>query len=259
MCMCIKKHRRLHFYSESSCLQDTSYGGQPNNAPALEKPYFDCLRRMDRTPMASWPSLMTILASAICFALFGSSGDVLLFASAGIWQLRSTIINHLLVASQPWPKIGLAVVVLSAGIYVSWISRHLAGPSPPWKGHGKVMLLPCRTTHSRLFPKKHSFSYSYLVAGIPVGWEGSAGTMVSTSNASQEAFTASSPRGRSWYHVDARDHLERGSGHLGLRGKLDAYLKSQVCASVLRFHSSESTTNGSFRGLILQSTHMHTW
>ncbi len=101
-----------------------------------------------------------------------------------------------------------------------------------WKGPGKVLLFPCRTTHSRLFPKKHSFSYSYLVVGIPVGWEGTAGGMVSVGENSGLGFSSwfslKSCAGNGWYSVDAGDYLERGNSGLGLRGKLDAYLRSQV-------------------------------
>lgn len=94
-----------------------------------------------------------------------------------------------------------------------------------WTGHGRVLLFPSKTTHSRFFPKKHSFVYSYLVVGIPVGWEGVCGGMVSLSS-SEEPWLSRLRRG--WFHVDPADYLHRGDRHLGLRGKLDAYLRSQV-------------------------------
>jgi len=68
-----------------------------------------------------------------------------------------------------------------------------------------------------MFPKKHSFSYSYLFVGIPVGWSGCCGSLLS----------ADASKKRGWLHVDPVDFLARGDGHLGLRGKLDAYLESQ--------------------------------
>ena len=43
----------------------------------------------------------------------------------------------------------------------------------------KPLLFPSRTSHMRLFPKNHSFSYSYLLVGIPVGWRGSTGSLIS--------------------------------------------------------------------------------
>lgn len=81
----------------------------------------------------------------------------------------------------------------------------------------RPVILPCRTTHSRVFPQKHSFSYSYLFVGIHVGWVGCSGNLLSADNSST----------RGWWHVDPADYLARGDGHLGLRGKLDVYLRSQ--------------------------------
>ncbi|KAK0376092.1 hypothetical protein CLIM01_06563 [Colletotrichum limetticola] len=95
----------------------------------------------------------------------------------------------------------------------------------------KPLLIPCTTTHRRTFPEKHAFVYSYLVVGIPVGWKGNYGGMVScdVDEAGWLSWFSLAPRtaGRAWFHVDPADYLERGNGHLGLRGKLDAYLTSQ--------------------------------
>ena len=92
-----------------------------------------------------------------------------------------------------------------------------------WHGPGKVLLFPCRTSHSRKFPQKHSFSYSYLAVGVPVGFEGNTGGMVSV-----VASDKSKPGSRGWFTVDAEDHLERGKPKLGLREKLHDYLRAQV-------------------------------
>jgi hypothetical protein len=102
-----------------------------------------------------------------------------------------------------------------------------------WDGPGKVLLFPCRTSHSRVFPKRHSFSYSYFTVGIPVDFEGHAGGMVSVGAKGNPGllswFLSASPRG--WFTVDAGDYLERGKSELGLRGKLDVYLRAQVSLS----------------------------
>ncbi|KAI4866740.1 hypothetical protein F4820DRAFT_457416 [Hypoxylon rubiginosum] len=90
---------------------------------------------------------------------------------------------------------------------------------PAWDGPGRPLLFPCQTTHTRFFPKKHSFSYSYLLVGIPIGWTGAAGGMISNDEHNTGV--------KGWYSINAADYLERGNGHLGLRGKLDAYLESQ--------------------------------
>ncbi|MCJ1469592.1 hypothetical protein MMC07_008227 [Pseudocyphellaria aurata] len=82
-----------------------------------------------------------------------------------------------------------------------------------------------------MFPKKHSFSYSYLFVGIPVGWHGSLGSLLSADlegcHTETEKIKPSQLQRRSWFHVEAADYLERGHHDLGLKGKLDVYLKSQ--------------------------------
>ncbi|QIW94623.1 hypothetical protein AMS68_000141 [Peltaster fructicola] len=82
-------------------------------------------------------------------------------------------------------------------------------PLPP-------LLIPSRTTHSRFVPKKHSFSYSYLFVGVPVGVTGRFGSALSVDCAK-----------RGWFHVDAADHLSRATSTKTLSEKLSAYLHSQ--------------------------------
>ena len=94
-------------------------------------------------------------------------------------------------------------------------SQHLAQQSiderllPP-------LLIPSRTTHFRLFPKKHAFSYSYLFVGIPVGVRGRVSNALSVD--SQQS---------SWFNIRCEDYLTRGNGHLGLAEKLKRYLHSE--------------------------------
>lgn len=85
---------------------------------------------------------------------------------------------------------------------------------------GRPVLIKCKTTHRRIFPKKHAFAYSYLVAGIPVGWNGRTGGILAVD-------IPRSQRG-AWFEVKSEDHLHRGGLDIGLRGKLNAYLSSQV-------------------------------
>ncbi|KAF3761053.1 hypothetical protein M406DRAFT_267821 [Cryphonectria parasitica EP155] len=118
----------------------------------------------------------------------------------------------------------LQCAVFIAAVFLFCRSVLATKNTPGWTGQGKVLLFPCKTTHSRFFPKKHSFDYSYLVVGIPVGWEGISGGLVSSSSKKQSWF--SSPK-KGWYHVNSEDYLYRGDGHLSLRDKLDVYLKSQ--------------------------------
>lgn len=95
------------------------------------------------------------------------------------------------------------------------LSTHGAEPSLDFAL--EPLLIPSKTTHTRLFPKAHSFGYSYLLVGIPVGWKGCSGSMLS----------AGSGTSRGWFHVSAENHLERTTPGLSLREKLDHFLISQ--------------------------------
>ncbi|KAM0714793.1 hypothetical protein Q7P37_009257 [Cladosporium fusiforme] len=78
------------------------------------------------------------------------------------------------------------------------------------------LLIPSKTTHSRIFPQKHSFSYSYLFVGVPVGMVGRSSHALSVDGVPS-----------SWFNIRARDYLFRGSEDLSLSEKLQAYLESQ--------------------------------
>ncbi|KAK1750608.1 cyclopropane-fatty-acyl-phospholipid synthase [Echria macrotheca] len=163
------------------------------------------------------------------FALFARLPDVALLAIFSLFRNRQLIADNVEIPSLQ----GTATVVggsLLIAFLVSLCSRILKrGSDQGWEGPGKVLLFPCRTTHSRLFPKKHSFSYSYLVVGVPVDWKGNAGGIVSLgqprSKYSWLSFLSGS--GNGWYDINPGDYLERGRAELGLRGKLDVYLQSQ--------------------------------
>ena len=91
----------------------------------------------------------------------------------------------------------------------------------------KPMLFPSRTTHTRLFPKVHSFSYSYLYAGIPIGWTGSAGTLLSADPMIGSKTVETRSVERTWFNVEGQDYLQRGHHPDGLAGKLKDYLRLQ--------------------------------
>ena len=108
------------------------------------------------------------------------------------------------------------------------------------RGHSlltRPVFIPGRTNHIRLFPTKHAFSYSYLLVGIPVGWKGSAGRMLSVDLQSRSQESGSDgkrqegKRRSTWFSVEAEHYLNRGDPHEGLDGRLKAYLRSQVSGS----------------------------
>ncbi|KAI9722161.1 MAG: hypothetical protein M1828_004843 [Chrysothrix sp. TS-e1954] len=78
-------------------------------------------------------------------------------------------------------------------------------------------IIPGCTSHTRLFPKFHSFTYPYLLVGIPVVPGGFQGSMLSVDVLSWWR--------RGWLSVEARDHLGRGNNVKGLHGKVVDHLK----------------------------------
>jgi hypothetical protein len=108
-------------------------------------------------------------------------------------------------------------MVLKRGSLVQWFGvLQLVEKEWPQPDLRPVMI-PCRTTHARLFPAKHSFSYSYLFVGVPVGWTGRADTILSANCRSGPLDGANL---RTWFTVKAEDYLKRGTHPDGLRGKL---------------------------------------
>lgn len=91
------------------------------------------------------------------------------------------------------------------------------------------VIIPGRTTHTRLFPKAHKFSYPYLLVAVPVGLRGNINCLLSLDedtknlNAWQRWAMLATP-----YKVDGQDYLERQECAGGLRGKLNCFLKSKV-------------------------------
>ncbi|KAI1773462.1 hypothetical protein F4818DRAFT_110435 [Hypoxylon cercidicola] len=153
------------------------------------------------------------------YMIFGSLGDVVLLTAWLLWARGALVLKFLeTFNSQLFIRAAtVAIVALASFTYLR--HRNRAAELPAWNGPGRPLLFPCGTTHTRFFPEKHSFSYSYLLVGIPVGWTGVAGGMISNDEHNTGA--------NGWYRINAADYLERGNGHLGLRGKLDAYLESQ--------------------------------
>ncbi|OWP01756.1 hypothetical protein B2J93_2348 [Marssonina coronariae] len=78
---------------------------------------------------------------------------------------------------------------------------------------------------------KHSFAYSYLLVGIPVGWQGSVGGMISVDSDEKPRtwFQWLSVMGNTgaWFTINGDDYLERGHVEGGLDGKWRRYLEGQ--------------------------------
>jgi hypothetical protein len=182
----------------------------------------------------TWLLPYSIAMSLPIAVLCGVAGAGDVATVMGVIMLRNwTLVRDILWMLDLRPVFGLArgvgavILLINASKLWKYLSdqRSSTQPVSASKNDGpKPMLWPSRTSHARFFPKTHSFSYSYLLVGIPIGWKGSAGGMV----AADQALVQNASR--SWYNVNAGDHLDRGYGHLGLDGKLKRYLESQVLA-----------------------------
>lgn len=151
-----------------------------------------------------------------------ADGDAFIMAGVDMWYAVKTstsgygpltliFCGHLLL---------LVVITLYAKGFTKWRLLAKTGGSnssrkqlpQPW---AKPAVIPGRTNHIRFSPQKHSFSYSYLLVGVPVGWSGRAGFLsVESSNLGLLS-------------VKARDYLGRDDGDKSLREKLNDYLRSQ--------------------------------
>jgi hypothetical protein len=181
---------------------------------------------------ASWPPIL--LAGLAFYGLFGTWLDTVLLIVITAWNNKSAILERVPDGTQEVIRNGLVGLPgLITGFLVFQIMRFLLVRPEDTKprGVGKPLFIPCITTHTRLFPKKHSFRYSYLTVGVPVDWNGHAGGMIS-SGTQNENYVSSMlsllHRSKAWFDVDPGDYLWRGQGELGLRGKLDAYLTDEV-------------------------------
>lgn len=85
------------------------------------------------------------------------------------------------------------------------------------------LILRGRLSHTRLFPKFHSFSYSYLMVGIPIR---------SCKSNWLLSVDVTDWWSRGWLRVDASDHLDRSNNEKSISEKLDQYLESKVSRQV---------------------------
>ena len=169
--------------------------------------------------------LLYTVATALYLVLRGDVRNVVLVAGIFCWKQHAelyTLIHNLH---------ALKYLVLMAGSPIVFRSllRHSRSFFLERGGSSVEQAQPClitgKTTHRRLFPQKHSFSYSYLLVGIPVGIRGNYQDMISIDCPTNSGLFST---GKAWYDVNAGDYLSRGAHELGLRGKLDTFLKSQV-------------------------------
>ena len=191
---------------------------------------------------ALWPLILpfSFLSFLIRFVYGGSRArsDIKLIIFVSVWKYRKHLEDAAAaIAAQLLERASLAYLVglifcLSCVFYKYTGKASVKGETTEDNCYGwdalflKPLLFPCRTSHTRLFPQKHSFSYSYLLVGIPIGWRGSVGSVLSADLIPIEGKGLGVQNG--WYSVKGADYLHRGYDARGLHGKLDSYLKTQV-------------------------------
>ncbi|KAH7395750.1 hypothetical protein BKA64DRAFT_68736 [Cadophora sp. MPI-SDFR-AT-0126] len=184
--------------------------------------------RANRVWHGSHQSFVAFNAIIIFYSLFGNRLDLVYNIAIFAFLSRSALYSYLLWAFPSGLFICISIIVALAGFLVLPLRET---PTTAWKGPERPYLIPCRTTHSRLVPVKHSFSYSYLTVGIPVGQKGSVNGMISVDEHSYSPLGTKFPLGElfacSWFSIRASDHLQRGHEELDLRQKLDLYLDSE--------------------------------
>ncbi|TVY86113.1 hypothetical protein LAWI1_G008435 [Lachnellula willkommii] len=180
--------------------------------------------------IASSPALIALGL----FSYFGTSTDLVMFFLFTVIRKQYAVLDFL--DKFVNPAIVIYIISASAALLIPLqILRLYAGLNACSSSTNdfptKPMFFPCRTAHTRMFPTKHSFSYSYLLAGIPVGWGGSTGGMLSSDVENKPvswyrrlfSLRPYSP----WFTVNGDDYFERGHVKGGLEEKLQNYLHSQ--------------------------------
>lgn len=163
--------------------------------------------------------------------------DARWIAAFGLWNYRDYCKEFIIHSAgsiySDYTSLACKALILSSSFLALWFSSSNLGrkersskiADPFVTDFLKPLIFPCRTTHARFFPKKHSFSYSYLLVGIPIGWRGAIGSFLSADETDSQSCARQ--RQRAWFSVNAEDYLQRGSDVDGLKGKLRSFLASQ--------------------------------
>lgn len=181
---------------------------------------------------------VTRLLPIAAISVYGNRIDSVVLIAYKMWKDWKFVQAHLrqLTLQVNFHLVFVLASLLATFLVLLQVQRCIKGFQEPSTDEGKFiakpMLFPSRTAHTRFFPKKNSFSYPYIVVGVPVGWKGTIGGMLSVDlprdNQSLLQRLFSFKPWSSWYTVDADDHLARGHVEGGLEEKLHHYLLSQV-------------------------------
>jgi hypothetical protein len=184
-----------------------------------------------------WWYVFTILTTAWVYFALAKRLDILLTLGFVAWKhasVMASLVSHIKSRYITDVAFGIGATFL-VGCYVSrWTFPRKVNPST---STAHPLLIPSRITHHRFYPKKHSFSYPYLVVCIPIGVSDNAsGILFANIHGPWSWFTHLFGL-RALFDVCPADHLQCKQSDNGLRGKLEAYLESEVCCAPLQSKS----------------------
>jgi DUF1365 family protein len=150
--------------------------------------------------------------------------DLWLFGGVQLYQVMQSQHNStklFLLLKSLGTTLGLVIIVVLVVLSILALSRQPNSRKlKTWRPVRCTQPLfhRCRTTHSRVFPTPHSFSYSYLQVSVPVAFQNNRGRMFSIG------------QGQRWslFRIDPLDYLERHCEMTSLEERLGSYLESQV-------------------------------
>lgn len=165
--------------------------------------------------------------------------DTLLFGGVISLLLRQSIIDALFkrrsASIKDTESLATATTVTIVALTACWYIKGMVIESHPeeveqlptgsrtWSlEHPQSFVIPCRTTHARIFPKKHSFGYNYLLCGFPIV------PAVTTPEGIDLPDGSDQSMGKWWLRINAADYLMRGQACLGFYGKLKVFLREKV-------------------------------
>jgi hypothetical protein len=136
------------------------------------------------------------------------------------------------VSARPWNLMTCVAILLALNTLRSRYRAYCKGSTSkvlpddvsPWTvPYPKARIFPSQIKHVRMFPKRHSFEYSYLQCGFPIipGGVFADGTEIGCGHDLR--------LGNWWLRIRAEDYLSRGNMALGFYGRLRLFLREQVC------------------------------
>lgn len=138
-------------------------------------PIFDFLDHASRVWNEQSGSVFTLSAAAVFYVWAGTRTDLLYNAALLVWLHRQSLVSHVQTIAEYIP---LTFFCIGATLPALFAFASRTSYQSTWQGPGRPYLIPCKTSHKRLFPKPHSFAYSYLTVGVPEGFRGSVNGMI---------------------------------------------------------------------------------